>query len=83
MENMGIRNTLAYLAAFSAMATVDYVDRIDKPTRFNPNDIEPKTPPKPKNHKIFVIDGMEIWALNRKNAIKKFNKLYAHSSILN
>lgn len=30
----------------------------------------------PKGHKEFTIQGVKIYALNHKNAIKKFNKLY-------
>jgi hypothetical protein len=29
----------------------------------------------PKGHKKFVIEGVEIYALNYKNALKKFNKI--------
>lgn len=47
------------------------------PTAINPDDIDGKLPnaPRPANHRKFVIEGVEIWALNEKNARKKFNKL--------
>lgn len=76
-----MRNALAHLAVLSAMATVDYVDRIDKPTPFNPNNIKPKTPPRPKNHKRYVLNGVEIWALSEKRAIDKYTKKYGASPI--
>ena len=49
------------------------MDNFDKVERVS---YEPKPilPPKPKG-KLFVIDGVEIYALNEKNAIRKFNNL--------
>jgi len=35
------------------------------------NTPEPKQKPQPKNLKLFNIDGVEVWALNKKNAIRK------------
>ena len=37
-------------------------------------DVRPKKLPPPKGHKRFIIEGKEVWALNRKNAIKKASK---------
>jgi hypothetical protein len=48
--------------------------RIEKPTLFEPS-IKPKEPIRPKNHKPFIIKGVEVWALSEKHARDKFNKI--------
>ena len=43
----------------------------ETPVRYNPT---PMLPHKPKG-RLFIIEGVEIYALNKKNAIRKYNKL--------
>lgn len=39
------------------------------------NDTTKVEPPIPKGLKLFSIDGVEVYALNKKNAIRKANKI--------
>jgi len=43
-------------------------------------DVTGKLPnkPRPSNHKPFNIEGVTIWALNEKNARKKYNKQHGN-----
>lgn len=43
--------------------------------REDPLERERPEPAKPKGLQRFVIDGKEVWAINRKNAIRKAKKL--------
>lgn len=38
-------------------------------------DVRPKNIPKPKGLKKFIIGGKEIWAINEKNANRKYKQL--------
>lgn len=50
--------------------SIDNNETIER-VKFEPN---PILPPKPKGN-LFIIEGVEIYALNEKNARRKFNKL--------
>lgn len=47
----------------------------NKPVKFNPDNINTNHKVIPKNHKKFVIEGIEIYALSEKRAKEKFKKL--------
>lgn len=47
---------------------------LDSPGGANPN-WESKEPPKPKGLRQFIIGGTEVWAINEKNALRKYKKL--------
>jgi hypothetical protein len=65
-------NMAAMLAMASVFAQASY--EIENPTPFEPN-TKPKEPPRPKNHKKFIISGVEVWALSEKRARLKAKKL--------
>ena len=44
------------------------------PIRPEDIDVTPKKPVVQRGMKKFIIEGVEIYAINEKNAIKKFNK---------
>jgi hypothetical protein len=72
-------NMLGKLSAIQAMLAMDSMARSypheGNPVSFNPNNIKRPEPLKPKDWKPFIIEDQKIWALNMKNAIKKFNNL--------
>lgn len=47
-----------------------------------PKNVKAKTPPRPKNHKRYVLNGVEVWALSEKRAIDKYSKKHGVSPIL-
>jgi len=63
-------------ALASMMGTIyDYPNSNEKnPLRPQDIDVTPKKPIIQKGMKRFVINGIEIYAINHKNAIKKFEK---------
>jgi len=67
------------MLAFAQMAALTY----DFNTGITPRKVdlstEKKEAPVPKGHKTFYLDGIEIIALNQKNAIKKFQKKYLYT----
>lgn len=44
----------------------------EKPQNFNPDELNRNHKVIPKNHKRFIIEGIEIYALSEKRAIEKF-----------
>ena len=78
MRNPGSKlSSLAMLMALaSSMSSA--MNEHDSPTSFNPDSAEDKPEPIHKGHSSFVIDGIEIYALNKKNAIKKHKKLISN-----
>lgn len=66
-----MRNNYLSLSLMSlALALESQVDGFSTPQKYEPSplkDIKPKG-------KLFIIDGVEIYALNEKNARRKFNK---------
>ena len=63
------------LKIMGLMATMSAMISPSSPVReFYPEDIEPAKPVIPKGHKSFWVEGVEVYALNRKNAEKKFKK---------
>jgi hypothetical protein len=67
------------LLAMAAMmgSIYDYPGSTEK-SSLRPQDIDvtPKEPVIQKGMKRFVIEGVEVYAINEKNAIKKYNKQY-------
>jgi len=47
-------------------------DGIKSTTKFNPDELNRNHKTIPKNHKKFIIEGIEIYALSEKRAIEKF-----------
>lgn len=77
MEKNPTSASLYMLAnAMMAGAIRDYSD-INKKNPLRPKDIDvtPKKPIIQKGMKKFIIDGVEVYAINEKNAIKKLKKL--------
>lgn len=69
-------NTKLLSTQLMALAAMDMMfTSPTKTTKLENIDMSTKTPPIPKGHKKFIIGGETIWALNRKNAMKKFDKL--------
>lgn len=64
-------NTMTMFALAFAFEQASY--GIEKPTPFEPT-MKPKKITRPKNHKPYIIEGVEIWALSEKRARDKFNK---------
>jgi hypothetical protein len=66
-----IRGLLAFIASVNIMTDINALDR---PAKFNPECMNPKEAPRPKNHKRFFIHGVEIWALSEQRAYDKYWK---------
>lgn len=78
---------LAALLSYASLGTSVYTEKFKETedelkivnnksgTRFNPNDININHKIIPKNHKKFINEGIEIYALSEKRAIDKFKKL--------
>ena len=78
---------LATLLSYASLGTSFYTEKFEEikedlkvinnksGTRFNPDDININHKIIPKNHKKFIIEGIEIYALSKKRAIDKFKKL--------
>lgn len=83
-KNMLRKTDMIAMIAGLVLATKDEINNIreDKISyqHFEPV-ITPAVPPIPKGHTLFVIEGVEIYALNHKNALKKYNKLYNHDKL--
>ena len=67
MKKLGLITALAAMC-MGTSSSKSYVD---------PSEIDttPATPPIPKGLKMFEIDGMQVWAINEKNAIRKAKKM--------
>ena len=83
-------NKLAGLMSYVLLGTSVYTEKFkeiqkdlkivdNKPTKYIPSEkkVEKVIP---KNHKLFSIEGVEIYALNYKNALRKYNKLKINKS---
>lgn len=62
----------AYMYAMMAAMLESSTSAVER-NSLKPKDIDitPKEPPKPKGLKQFHIDGVEVWAINQKNAERK------------
>ena len=65
------------LAALTIIAAMMGEGLTDGRSRLSPDDIDttPKEPPKPKGMNQYRFYGVEVWAINEKNARKKAAKL--------
>lgn len=57
-----------------AMSSTSHYPHEGNPVSFDPKDVKLPIPRPPRGLKKFDIDGVEIWALNLKNAIIKSKK---------
>lgn len=57
-----------------ALALASMSDAENTGREFDPSILPEKKVLYPKGHKPFWVNGKEIWALNRKNAEKKYHK---------
>jgi hypothetical protein len=64
---------LTGVLAFAAMSS-KFVDS-DRFTPFDPESIKEKVKPIPSNHQEFIINGVSIWALNKKNAYRRYKNM--------
>lgn len=76
MKNLGLLGTCSIMGLlFNEIQEAEFLNEI----KLKNPDFVPKVIPNissiPKGHKLFVIEGIEIYALNFKNAQKKYNKL--------
>lgn len=68
--------TSSYVGKFEEIKEIDWNTTNNKScTRFNPDGININYKIIPKNHKKFIIEGIEIYALSEKRAKEKFKKL--------
>jgi hypothetical protein len=57
---------------FEKIKEIDWNITKNKPVKFNPDELNRNYKVIPKNHKRFIIEGIEIYALSEKRAIEKF-----------
>lgn len=68
MKSLGLMYAMAAMMGGGLIADRSSVDA-------SKVDGKPKEPPKPNGLKKFNIDGVEVWAINEKNARRKAAKL--------
>lgn len=73
-----MKKYLNLAALYSVFTEVLNNDFDEKPVKFNPDELNRNHKIIPKNHKKFIIEGIEIYALSEKRAIDKFKKKYEH-----
>ena len=68
-SQLGMILAISSILAGESYAHVEdhYIPKRKKPT-------EKIIPPIPKGHKKFIIEGKDVWALNYRNAVKRFKK---------
>ena len=74
---MSKMTSIAAMLALAAFANDDR-PKVPKIANINPAPIEP---PKPKGLKLFNVDGIEIWAINEKNARRKAGKVISVNNL--
>lgn len=76
-------NLISHLLALAVLTeTANKFADIDSPTSFDPESVKDKVKPIPSNHREFIINGVSIWALNQKNADRRYKNM-VHKQTIN
>lgn len=65
MKSLGLMYAMAAMMGGDAFAHRSSHEPVEKKNR------KPIVPPKPKGLRMFNVDGVEVWAINEKNARRK------------
>lgn len=80
---MKIKSQILSLLSMAMGYIMGDITKPKKPVRADGLYGAPPTSPKkvvPRGHQKFLIQGEEVWALNYKNAVKKYSKLFTEDA---